>query len=134
MSWTCPVCQKTYEKTNQYHICETNTIETLFREDEKLIQIYEVLLERMKPWGDYNIRISKKSITLVTRAGFLLVYPRKESVELRFFLARIHEDHPVFKVMPRTKTKFVHYTRLYEEEDIDLFLLDLLKEAYDLSK
>lgn len=133
MSWTCPICQKVYDKKNQMHKCDTTSVALLFGYDEKRMNIYADLLEKIKQFGPFNTRISSKAITLATRAGFLLIYPRKDSLELRFFLNRTVEEHPIYRVVAYTKNKFTHFTRIYDPEDIYHYLLDLLSEAYKLS-
>jgi len=133
MSWICPVCKKEYSKVNQSHDCNTLSVEVLFKYNEDLIGLYEYLLETLQPFGKIIIRTSRKAITLANRSGFAIVYPKKDSIELRFYLNRLHEDHPVYRVQQYSKNRFMHWTRLYDKEDLDAFILDLLKEAYDLA-
>jgi len=133
MSWTCPKCQKTYTKVNQSHKCETEEIDILLKQDERLIGLFDLLLSQITGFGEMRVTTSKKAITLYRSKGFLMVYPKKDSLDLGFFLPRQHEGFPVYKSCASSKTKFVNWVRVYDQEDLSPFLNDLLREAWEIA-
>lgn len=87
----------------------------------------------MKSVGTFRVTTSKKAITLYHRKGFLMVYAKKDSLDLGFFLGRAHEGLPVYKSRASSKTKYVNWVRVYDREDLSDFLMDLIKEAWKMA-
>jgi hypothetical protein len=134
MNWTCPNCSKVFLQRNQPHACQPVDLDTLFQGDRKRMVLLQRLMDRLGRFGSLKActtpRSLTRSLTLSSRNGFCIIYPRKESLELGFLLQRSHEDLPVYKIEPFAGTGFVHWTRIYDGKDIDSALLRLLREAY----
>ncbi|MEO0472006.1 MAG: DUF5655 domain-containing protein [Bacteroidota bacterium] len=133
MSWTCPVCEKEFDKINQFHKCETAEIETLLRNDANLILLFDHLLLQMYEMGEMRLSTSKKAISLSNRVAFLLVYPKRNGLELRLFLDTDQPEGPIRKVSQYTKSKFVHWVNIQTETDMEVKLLRLIQRAWQLA-
>lgn len=134
--WTCPKCRKPYAKVNQMHICESADLETLFKGNQYLIDLYLLFLEKTREkLGDFYIKPSKKSIVWSTKVAFDILQPKRDSIDVKILLANDYEGvFPVYKTRQYTQVKFNNWIRLYETEDIDKTVLSLLDEAIILSR
>ena len=133
MRWTCPVCEKEFDKVNQSHKCETASIEQLLRNDRKLIDLFDQLLVQVYEMGNMRLSSSKKAISLSHRVAFLLIYPKRDGLELRLFLESEEAIDPVHKVSRYTKSKSVHWVKIGSVEDIQPPLLRLIRQAWELA-
>jgi hypothetical protein len=98
----------------------------------EVTHLYTKLLECLKPLGEVVVEEKKTSIHLKSRAAFAGVHPRKE-----YFILTIVSDKPiqsprVSKAEQVSKSRFHNEVRVEKEEDIDLELLEWIKEAYVL--
>lgn len=134
--WTCPKCGKAYGKVNQYHICESADLNTLFKGNQDLINLYQQFLEKTeKKLGHFYIKHSKKSIVWSTKVAFAIIQPKKDSFDVKILLSKDYDGvFPIYKTRQWTQKKFNNWVRLYEAEDIDKTVLSLMQEAIDLSR
>ena len=136
MAWTCPHCEKTFAKDKQSHICVKIDPHFLFEgKAPQLPALYEQVLETLREFCEFQVTTSTKSITLYGKAhrSFMVMKPKKQWIDLWFSLEREVDEFPVYKVHAHTKTRFVHYIRLEEEEDIQSVIFDWIAEAYVLT-
>lgn len=132
MSWTCHKCGKTYQKQNQYHICAEAGIDEVLRYDSASIGLYHMLLNLISEFGEFETRVSTKSITLVKGIGFALVYPRRKAIDICLFL-NDEVDHPsIHKIQQYSKNRYLHTIRIREPDELSNEVLQLVKQAYDL--
>lgn len=131
--WECPFCHKEFARQNQSHKCEIVAVETLFlNKANHLIDVYQELLKKMKPIGNFRVTTSSKAITIYTenRKGFMSMEPKKKFIDLWFYLDRQLDEFPVFKVVKASGKKYAHFVRLEETGDVDSYLIGLLGESY----
>ena len=79
--------------------------------------------------------LSKKaSIQIKAGANFLSIEPKKDRVELHFQSGSEHQtlDPPVYKSIPVTKNRVVHFAAIERPEEIDGPLLDWIRASYTL--
>ncbi|MEM0999304.1 MAG: DUF5655 domain-containing protein [Bacteroidota bacterium] len=134
MSWTCPICQKTYGKANQSHYCYASDLHELLRENEQLIALYQQLLARLEVEGEFIVRLSAKAITLAERVGFAVIYGKRDSLDIGIMLPDEWPEFPVYKVQQRSKHKYVNWVRIYDEDDLNPQVFALLRGAREAAR
>jgi hypothetical protein len=106
----------------------------LFAGKDPVVQdIYERLLEVIRPMGPFTAEAKKSSIHLVRTSGFAGVHPRKSYLYLNLRL-----DHPLAsdraaKVEQVSRNRWHNEIRLDSPDQIDNDLREWLSAAYSLS-
>lgn len=133
MRWTCALCRKQFVKPNQPHGCIPQPVDEVLGDEKKHMLLLQKLVAALQKKGTVKLTTCGKGVTLLSRTGFGVVYPKKDGLELGFVLERIHEELPVYKVEPFTPLRYVHWTRLYDVRDVDSALIRLMEEAYKVA-
>ena len=134
MAWTCTLCGKSFAKDNQSHKCEKVSLETLFENrSPHLADLFNELKRLLVQIGSFEVTTSKKAITLYapSHKAFLGIELKKKFLDIWFILEEDRNEFPVFKVVKPSKRRFAHYVRLAQEEDLEVFPLHLIQEAYE---
>ena len=135
MSWTCPDCKRTFRTTNQWHSCARLSIDHHFQgKSERLRQLFDLLLAKMKPWGAMEMIVVQTSIHLRTRANFLDISVKKNRLDLSFYLDHEVDAFPVVKSLRTSRNRVVHSVSIDSIEELDVVIMGWLKESYDLIK
>lgn len=137
MSWTCPRCDKTFQKENQGHMCAVVELDHLFLGKEPHIRpLFEELIEKAAALGEFRITTSPKSITMYSPAdkAFWVLEPKKKWLDGFFLLDRAVNEFPVYRIAQPSRNRYAHFVRFTEAADLDRFVLSLLEEAYALSR
>ena len=130
--WQCSNCGKEFAKVNQWHMCESAPLSVIFKGNQDLQMLYSMLFQKIEPLGQVKETTSAKAITLYapSNMAFLIVQPKKSFIDIFFPLNKIKDDFPVYKVVQTSKSKYAHYARLYQPEDVDSTLISLIRESY----
>ena len=116
------------------HDCWTTTEENLTRElSEDLADAWLRLRETASEFGEQRIYASHKSIMFARKACYFFVRPKKNVLEVCFFLGR-EIKHPFVKRRDRvSKAKVSHLIQIRHRDEAETPVTDWLKEAYDYS-
>ena len=58
--WICPTCKRQFKNRNQYHSCGNFSIEQVFeKQPAEIFKIFKTIHERIKSFGDMQIRAVK---------------------------------------------------------------------------
>ena len=136
MAWSCPDCGKTFAKDKQSHICvKVDPISLFQNKAPQLPALFEQVLEKVAEFCEFQVTASTKSVTLYGKAhrSFLVLKPKRKWIDIWFSLTREVDELPIYKVQAYSKTKFVHYVRLEDEEDLQREIFDWIAEAYQIS-
>ena len=131
--WTCPHCNKTFAKENQWHVCVNLPPEAALEGKAAILTtLFESLLAQVQNFAEFQVSASTKAISLYAsnHKTFLVLQPKKKWMDVLFFLDREETEFPVFKVVPRSKTSWAHYVRLHDEEDLDAQLVRWIAEGH----
>jgi len=132
MSWTCPRCERSFQKENQWHYCYKNDLSTLFKgKNPELEFVFDKLLLAVSEWGHMDISPTKNCVVFVSSQTFLVVKPMKKVLNLKFYLEQPIEDPILFKVTKYGK-RFEHHVRVSTLEEIDPHLISLIRESFEL--
>lgn len=129
--WTCPKCERIFEKNSQVHSCRKISLEKHFKNKEKAKEIFNCLLEKV------NEKIGKcKTISLPCcihlfgSDDFLAALPKKDSLEIRFSLNRKLENPRVIQAVLVSAKQYKNCIEIYQKKEIDSDLIELISEAY----
>jgi len=115
------------------------TIPGVLAKSEPIVSaIYARLIERITPFGPFEVEEKKTSIHLARGTAFGGITPRKAAIILTVRLAHGFKDGAGTKATLATserasKNRWHHDFRLEAPADVDRGLVALLKEAYALS-
>ncbi len=131
--WTCPKCERIFEKTNQPHSCQRVSLESHFVHKEPARELFDFLLREIEAKiGKCQIVALPCCVHLFGKYDFLTVLPKKEKIEIRFALDRVLAT-PRLKVSVPVSIKFVkNCVEISSKREINGELLRWVKEAYFL--
>ena len=134
--WQCPNCNKTFAKVNQHHQCVEVPVQEIFlNKSPHLSDVYQHLLNQLHSIGGFTVTTSLKSITLYgpQHKSFLIIQPKRKWIDIWFPLDHKVEDFPVFKIQQPSKSRYAHFVRLEDEEDLSPIVLEWIAEAHQLT-
>ncbi len=113
---------------------EYSEIDHLRDKEQVVTDIYEKLIAELRTFGPIKIEPKKTSIHLGNRYGFAGVYTRKNYINLEVHLNYQLTSERVSKVEQASANRFHHTIKLSEPNEIDIELLNWLKQAYEIKK
>ena len=133
MSWVCPLCKRPFKYKNQAHSCvQVSPDAILNKKTEVTRKIYNKLIAAVQQFGDFDISAAKSDIYLKHPGTFMAIKPRKDSVELEFYLPEVNDEFPIYKTLRTSKNRVVHYIRLDDPKQVDKQLIAWMKISYAL--
>lgn len=129
--WTCPTCEREFQKNNQAHSCVKVSLESHFKNKEIARGLFDILIKRIEEnIGKCKIVSLPCCVHLYGNFDFLAVLPKKDRVEIRFALNR-KLNTPKLKVSVPMSSKVTKYCfDIYTEKELDDEFMGWLKEAY----
>ena len=115
------------------HDCWTTTEQALTRDlSEDLREAWERLRETAVEFGEQRIYASHHSIMFSRNACHFFVRPKRNRLELVFFLDRPVKSPLVQKVVRSSRAKLAHIVHILHRDQVEAPLTDWLQEAYHL--
>ncbi len=131
--WTCPKCQRIFEREGQQHSCQSVPLESHFAGKELAQEIFNYLLSEIEAnIGKCKVISLPCCVHLFGRYDFLAALPKKDRLEIRFGLTRALKGKRVKIAVPTTQTLYKNCLDLHSKDDVDAELLAWLSEAYNL--
>ena len=133
MPWTCPVCKKKFKNRNQEHSCARVPVDAHFKNKPPVIRmIYDRIMQEVQRFGPLTVNPVKSSIQIKAGANFLSVRPKRDRVEIDFFLGRQVGQEPITRSFPVSGNRVLHSAVIEEVGQVDETLVDCLRESYEL--
>lgn len=134
--WTCPKCQREFEKPNQWHSCGDFSIDKLLLgKTEGTIKLFHHLMKILEDVGEVEFEPVQTAIKVNRqRTLFAMIRILKNSINMEIVLKREVEDFPILKAVKFSKTDYVHYLKFYDRGDITHEIISWINEAYHSSK
>lgn len=115
------------------HDCWTTTEEALTKDlSEDLREAWERLRETAVEFGEQRIYASHHSIMFARKACYFFVRPKRNRLEVVFFLGRALKSAQIQKIVPASKSKLAHIVHLVHRDQVEPPVTDWLREAYKL--
>lgn len=128
--WTCPNCGRSFANKNQWHACQTTTVEeVLDHKTDLAVSIYETVVEALEDAGEFRIHPQKTKIAFISRMTFAGVSLAQRWVDLSFILPKPLDDERVRKLELYGPTSWGHTVRLSDPEAVDADVRVWLAEA-----
>ena len=128
--WTCPRCDRRFQKNNQSHFCVDTTIDDLFEgKPEDLLLTFDRVLADVYEFGEMTIGTSKNTIIFTTRKAFLIIRPMTKTLDIKFYSDQKLHSSRLHK-MGKYGNKYYYHLRLNEPELIDEEILELIRVGY----
>jgi hypothetical protein len=135
MRWKCPLCKKEYARKNQYHMCETSSLDSLLKGlDPQFQKAYRAYHAYVKKFKGVRFSTSKKAVTFSTDKAFTFAHPKTVGVDICFFLAETVNDLLIFRTQRYSQKKVAHFVRLERPQDLTRQVKQWIKVAYHLSQ
>jgi len=134
MTWICPECQKRFKNKNQIHSCARVDLEDHFvNKSVEVRATFDELMRGLEGLADITLNPVKTSIQVRASATFLSVKPKMHHVEIEFQMGDEVKEHPVYRTVRISKNRVLHFAILESARDVDVQVLDWLRQAYELS-
>ena len=131
--WVCNKCGRVFENKNQSHSCSVFPIDKHFDNKKHAKEIFEHLVNKIKDdIGEIKIISLPCCIHLYGKYDFLATLPKKDKLEVRFSLNRILDNPRLKQSVPISSTSYKNCIDLYSISDVDLELIEWVKESYYL--
>jgi hypothetical protein len=133
--WSCPKCNRIFQKENQPHSCRSVSLEQHFQNKQKAKKLFDFLVDQI------NHKIGKCSLIslpccvhLFGNYDFLAAFPKKDKLEIRFSLDRVLDSPKLIQSVPVSLKYYKNCLDIYKTEEIDDELIKWLTESYHLKK
>ena len=131
--WTCPKCDRIFQKANQPHSCKKVSIEAHFANKEKTKELFDCLVSSItKEIGAVEIVSIPCCVHLFGSYDFLAALPKKEKLEVRFALDRKLDSPRVKQSVPMSANVIKNCIDITTIQEIDKEFIGWLSEAYHL--
>jgi uncharacterized protein DUF5655 len=117
------------------HDCWTTTEAALTRElSEDLREAWKRLRDTAADFGEQRIYASHNSIMFSRKACYFFVRPKRNYLEVVFFIGRVVKAPQIRTVVESSKVKRAHVIRITHRDEVESPVTDWLREAYDVSE
>ena len=129
--WTCPTCNRKFNKHRQSHICVVKDVGELFLDkSDELVLAYDTLYHEIMAWQPNSSGAATHSIVFTNKRAWLIVKPMKSELDLKFYNDSLIESDQIRKTTPFGK-HIGHHIRIQNEFQISNELLKLIRIGYD---
>ena len=126
----CYHCKRWVE-AGEAHDCWTTTEAALTRGlSDDLREAWERLRETAKAFGEQRIYASHNSIMFSRKSCYFFVRPKKQFLEVCFFLGRPLKAPQIRRAAAASKSKTVHTIRIVHRDEVEPPVTHWLEEAY----
>jgi patatin-like phospholipase/acyl hydrolase len=123
------------EEERKTHDCWTTTEEKLTENlPENLMEAWQRLRESVLEFGEQRIYASHKSIMFAKKHCYFFVRPKKNVLEVCFFLQKAVKNPLILKSQASSKTKVAHLVKIIHRDQVEPPLTKWLQEAYEYCK
>lgn len=130
----CYHCKRTVTDWNS-HDCWTTTEAKLTEDlDDNLRDAWERIRETASDFGEQRIYASHNSIMFARTHCYFFVRPKRNFLEVVFFLGRKVKHPTIKKAEPSSSVKFWHLLQVRHRDEVEAPLTDWLREAYEVSE
>lgn len=131
--WTCVKCKREFRNKGQWHSCLLIDLDEHFINKAPVVKAsFEKLMEKTAAFGEITVNAVKSSIMVKAGSTFLGIKPKRDSMEVEFYLNYELKDKIVNKILVMSKNRIVHYITVSNQADINSKLTGLIRKSYKL--
>lgn len=130
----CYHCKQWIE-AGEAHDCWTTTEAALTRDlSEDLQEAWERLRDTAVDFGAQRIYASHRSIMFSRKTCYFFVRPKRQALEICFFLGRTLPASQVRRTTAVSRHKVAHTVLVRHRDEVEAPLTDWLREAYEYAE
>jgi uncharacterized CHY-type Zn-finger protein len=130
--WTCPKCQRQFERQGQSHSCKPFPLEQHFKGKPNGKLLFEKLKQAIeKQLGSFKIESLECCIHFFSTSTFAAVKISKDKILVEFTLNHKIESDRISKFVQLSAHRNLYYIEIQTKKDIDEELIQWIKEAHD---
>lgn len=131
--WTCPECDRIFNKTSQPHSCRKISLKEHFKNKNKAKELFDALVKEINAKiGKCRIISLPCCIHLFGTYDFLAALPKKDRLDIHLSLNRKLDTPRLKQAVPMSCKTFLNCLNINEVKEIDEELIRWLGEAYHL--
>ena len=131
--WTCPKCDRIFEKVKQSHSCRKISISQHFKNKDLARELFNFLVNQIEyKIGPCRIISLPCCIHLYGNYDFLAALPHKDKLEIRFAVQSKLDSPRLVQSVPVSIKYIKNYIDIKENEEINTELIGWLNQAYHL--
>jgi Domain of unknown function (DUF5655) len=131
--WTCPKCERVFDKAAQPHSCHSIPLEEHFKNKKLAKELFDHLVKEIDTKiGSCRIISIPCCIHLFGMYDFLALLPKKDRLEIRFALDRKLDTSRLKQYVPLSSKYFKNCLDIATIKEIDEELIGWLRRAYYL--
>lgn len=118
--WICPNCGRSFANKNQWHACQTTTVEdALDGKSDLAIAIYQSVEAALTRAGEYRVHPQKTKIAFISRMTFAGVSLARRWADLFFILPEPLNSGRIRRLELYGPTSWGHTIRLKSPAEVD---------------
>ncbi len=134
MSWICPKCGREFKNTGQLHSCEVSSEGMHFAGKSKPVKdTYDKLINYLETLGEFRITPVKSSILLARDSNFMSIKPKREELDIEFFLISEIKAVEIYKQVKLSGKKTACFVKLKTPKDLSTKIKVWLRESFLLA-
>lgn len=131
--WLCPKCGRQFERIGQTHSCKFFPLEKHFQGKPTGKKLYEKLKQELKSkLGPFRIESLECCIHFADTSTFAAVKIFKDKIKLDFSLSRKLKNNRICETVQMSAHRILYVIDVFNETEIDMELIKLIIEAYEL--
>jgi Domain of unknown function (DUF5655) len=131
--WTCPVCNRVFQKAKQPHSCRKTPLEQHFRNKDTARELFDDLTGKINSQvGKFRIVSLPCCVHLFGTYDFVAALPKKDGLEIRLGLDRVLESRRLKQSVPLSHKYYKNCIDIKSKEEIDEELIGWIDESYHL--
>ena len=131
--WTCPKCDRKFEKNRQSHFCIKKDAGELFIDKpDALVLTFDKIMTQVLQWQPNEMAACKKSVVFTSKKAWLIVKPMSKELDVKFYYPD-QVDSNLVKTYRKYANKWAHHVRLSYEEEVTPGVYELLRKGFEYS-
>jgi hypothetical protein len=133
--WICPKCGRPFRYETSYHSCVKVDVNSfLVNKPPNIVKAFNKIIGQVTKWEEVLVAPARTAVYLKAPANFLGIKLTKNRIDVDFYLPQVTEEFPIYKVLPLTKTRIIHYVALEYEKEVNKQLIGWIRESYELMR
>jgi hypothetical protein len=129
--WTCPRCGNRFVTRNMFHSCRRYDLESVFAgRPPHVRELFDRFRALVEACGPVTLLPYKDKVGFMVRVRFAGAAPRKNGLDVGFWLPRRIEHPRCHRVETIVANAHIHLVRVTSPADLDAELAGWIREAY----